>query len=80
MVAACRSGGTDPDGSLVHDVGPVLVHMLHLAAMRLEASHAPLLCYCNHQRLRTTPGLTCSQHGFALLFMHQEVGAIEYSM
>lgn len=62
VLAACRPGGTYPDGGLVHDVGPVLVHMLHLAAVRLEARHAPLPCYCNHQRLHATPDLTRSQH------------------
>ena len=43
-----------PDSCMVHDVGPVLVHLLHLAAVLLKACHAPLPCHCNHQRLHAS--------------------------
>lgn len=37
MPEAQKYGESHPEGSMVHDAGPVLVYPLHLAAMLLEA-------------------------------------------
>ena len=45
----------DPSGSSVHDVGSLLVDLLHLPAVLLKALTAPALCHRNHQRLQHSP-------------------------